>query len=78
MLKSLNRYIKNNEFSINIWNKHVAINNFIDILSLEEDCIIASFSSGLVKITGNNISINRLSNNELLLCGDIKSIKLEE
>lgn len=74
MLRSLNRYIKNNDFSINIWDNYVHINNFQDIISLHDDCIVLSYIKGVIKVNGNNILIKKLLNNEILLCGDIKNI----
>ena len=40
MLKSLNKYIKDNEFSINILENLININNFLDITILEPNKIV--------------------------------------
>lgn len=75
MLKSLNKYLKNNEFSINIFDNLIDINNFIDIIVLEPNKIVLSISSGYLKIFGTNLTINKLLDNEITITGTIKSME---
>ena len=75
MLKSLNKYLKNNEFSINILDNLIDINNFIDIIVLEPNKIVLSISSGYLKIFGTNLTINKLLDNEITITGTIKSME---
>ena len=72
MLKSINKFIKNNEFSINILENLININNFIDIIILESDKIVLKIPSGFLKITGNDLIIKKLLDSELLITGTIK------
>ena len=76
MLKSINRFLNNDEFSLNIWNNNVCINNFIDIISLDDDSIIVSYLNGLIRIQGKDLLIKRLSNHEILISGSINIIKM--
>lgn len=76
MLKSLNKYIKNNEFSINIWSNFININNFTDIIILEDNKVIVTILERKIIINGENICINKLLDNELLLSGKFSSIEL--
>ena len=78
MLKRIRNYIKNNDFSINIWSDSLYVNNFTDIISLENECVILSYYKGTLIIKGDNITIKKLSYNEILLYGNIKEIKLGE
>ena len=75
MLKSLNKYLKNNEFSINILDNLIDINNFIDIIVLEPNKIVLSIPSGYLKIFGSNLTINKLLDNEITITGTIKSME---
>jgi sporulation protein YqfC len=78
MLKRIRNYIKNNDFSINIWSDSLYVNNFTDIISLENECVILSYYKGTLIIKGDNITIKKLSYDEILLYGNIKEIKLGE
>ena len=62
MLKSINKFIKNNEFSINILENLIDINNFIDIVILETEKIVLQIPSGYLRIYGNNLVIKKLLN----------------
>ena len=75
MLKSLNKYIKNNEFSVNILDNLVDINNFIDIIVLESNKIVLSIPKGILRIYGNDLTIKRLLDHEILINGNIYSLE---
>lgn len=76
MLKSLRKYIKDNNYSINIWDNYININNFKEIVILESNKVVVNLSDKKITITGDNIIINKLLNNELLLSGEFYSILL--
>lgn len=75
MLKSINRFIKNNEFSINILNNLININNFIDITILESNKIVLEIPNGYLRIFGSNLIIKKLLDNEIVIIGTISSLE---
>ena len=76
MINNLINYIKNEEFVINLWKNKINIVNFKEIVILEEDKIVITSPNGKVTIRGNNLSINKLLDNELLITGTFNSIEL--
>ena len=74
MLKSLKKYIKDNDYSVNIWDNFIDINNFSEIVILENNKVVVNLSNKKITIIGENIAINKLLNNELLLSGIFNSI----
>ena len=76
MLKSIYKFISNNDFSINIINNQIDINNFIDIIILESKKIVLQIPLGYLVIIGNDLVIKRLLNKEILINGTIKSLEL--
>jgi len=78
MLKSINKYIKNDEFSINILKDFIDINNFIDIIILENNKIVLEIPWGYLKIFGNNLSIKKLLDKEIVINGNILNIEFGE
>lgn len=78
MLKSINKFIKNNEFSINILDNLININNFIDITILESNKIVLEIPNGYLKIYGDNLVIKKLLDNEILITGIINSLEFKK
>ncbi|MBR1385959.1 MAG: hypothetical protein IJ568_03920 [Bacilli bacterium] len=78
MLKSLNRFIKNNDYTINIWENNIDIINFSEILILEENKVVLLINNKRITIIGENLTINKLLDNEILLKGKLKSFEIGE
>lgn len=78
MLKSLNRFIKNDDYTINIWENNINIINFSEILILEENKVVLLIKNKKITVTGENLTINKLLDDEILLKGKIKTIELGE
>lgn len=77
MLKSINKFIKNNDFSINILNNLININNFLDITILESNKIVLEIPNGYLRIFGDNLVIKKLLDNEILITGIINSLEFK-
>lgn len=78
MLKSINKFIINNEYSINIWKNYIEINNFTDVILLEDNEVIIEIDKKIIKIKGKEIYIKKLVDKEILLSGDFETINLGE
>ena len=78
MLKSLNRFIKNNDYTINIWENNIDIINFSEILILEDKKVVLLINNKRITIIGENVTINKLLDNEILLKGKLKSFEIGE
>lgn len=77
MLNRLKDYINDNSFKINIYKNKINVVNYLDIITLEEDRISLKYQDGMIIIKGNNLSVNKLLDNEILITGEIKSVELE-
>ena len=77
MLKDLRTYILENEFKINILIGKIDIVNYIEIEHFDETKIMVRYEKGLVVIKGENLTISKLLNDELLILGKIKSLEFE-
>ncbi len=76
MINNLINYVKNEEFVINLWKNKINIVNFKEIVILEEDKIVITSPDGKVTVRGDNLSINKLLDKELLITGTFNSIEL--
>ncbi len=77
MLNRLKDYINDDSFKINIYKNKINIVNYLDIITLEDNRISLKYQEGMIIIKGNNLSVNKLLDNEILITGEIKSVELE-
>ncbi len=77
MLKDLRTYILENEFKINILTGKVDIVNYIEIDHFDDTKVIIRYEKGIVKIKGENLTISKLLNDELLILGKVKVVEFE-
>lgn len=75
MFKDLRNIIYDKEFKVTIFKNGVNINNYKEILIFEENQILVSTNEASVKVRGENLTINRLLENELLIEGKIKTVE---
>ena len=78
MLKSLISYVRDYEFSITICKNNINVVNFKEIIVMEDNKIVLSSNYNKITIKGNNLTINKLLDNELLIMGEFSSIELGE
>ncbi len=77
MFSNIRNYISDNKFRMNIYDNQLNVVNYLDVMSLEDNRISVKYSNGTIIIKGNNLSINKLLEQEMLITGDIKSIEFE-
>ncbi len=77
MLRNLRTFINDNEWRINIYDGKVNVVNYDDVILLEDNRISIKYKKGMIIIKGENLSVNKLLENEMLVIGKIKSIELE-
>lgn len=71
-MHNIKKFIKRDEFYINIWKNKINIVNFKDIVVLENNKIVLTCPNGKITIKGNNLCINKLLDSEILLSGKIE------
>ena len=75
MLNHLRTYILENEFKITILMGRIDIVNYLEIDHFDDTKIIVRFEKGIVIIKGENLTISKLLNDELLILGKIKAVE---
>lgn len=76
LINSFRNYILDEEFKINIYKDKVNVVNYTDIVNFTSKEVTIKYDSGLLLITGNNLSISRLLIDEVLVTGNIEKIEL--
>ena len=77
MLNNLRSYILEDKFKITILTERIDIVNYSEIDHFDDTKIIVKFQNGLVIIKGEDLTISKLLNDELLILGKIKNIEFQ-
>lgn len=77
MLDGLRNYINDTSWRIKISDRKVNIVNYLDVISLEENRITVKYQDGMMIITGDRLSVNKLLENEMLITGEVKGIEFK-
>ena len=78
MLRNLISYIKDNDYLIGVYNNKVYINNYKRIINIDNNYIKIDLGSKKIKIKGNNLSVKKLENNEMLININVEGIDFYE
>lgn len=74
MLDNLRSYVLEDKFKITIFINKIDIQNYKEIDHFDDTQIIVRYNRGHVIIKGENLTISKLLNDELLIIGKIKNI----
>lgn len=77
MLNKLKDYINDNEFRITIFSDRIYVVNYKEVLSLEDERISFSTEKGRVIVKGDQLTLNKLLDREVLISGRTKDIEVD-
>lgn len=75
MIRKVIDYIKEDAFELRADNTYISIINYTDIQYMEEERISVTYKYGSVLIKGNQLTVIKLMENEMLIKGDFTSIE---
>lgn len=78
MIKKLFSYINDNNLKVVFKDNNLNIINYKKILIFNDDKIKVECPKKVISVMGNGLSIKKLFDEELLIVGNIKDIKLED
>ncbi len=71
----LKDYIYNREFQVLILNNMIDVLNYTDIISFSDTMISLKYSKGILIIGGQNLTISKLLDKEVLIRGKVLNIE---
>lgn len=77
MFDRLRNYINDDSWKINISKNQVDIVNYLDIILLEEEKILVKYREGIISVTGDRLSVNKMMDSEILIAGNIKCVEFK-
>lgn len=78
MLNNLNKYINSKDYEINLLPNKVHIINYKSIIDITSNEVILKLNNKISKIKGTDIKAIKLTDNELLISGNIKGVTFNE
>ena len=75
-IKDIRNYILDDNFTITLTPQYVDIKSYKDIGTIDNKNITIYHEKGSIRITGNNMTVSKLLNKEILIVGDIDNIEL--
>ncbi len=76
MLDRIKKYIVDDEFRLIYFNEQIYVVNFLKILELTHENITIKDKDKLFIIKGESLSLRKLLDREVLICGKVKSIEV--
>lgn len=76
MLKDFREFINSKEFEMNICKDNINIINYKRIVSISPTSISIQVPSQKILITGNNLSLKKMLDDEILITGTIYKIEV--
>lgn len=72
---NLRNYILEDKFKITIFENKVNIVNYLEIDAFDDTRVIIRHKKGVVSISGSDLIISKLLDDELLISGDILKVE---
>ncbi len=77
MLNRIKEYINDNEFRFTVFYDRIYVENYKEILSLEDERISFLTNKGRLIIKGKNLTLNKMLDNEALIIGKAVDIEVD-
>ena len=76
IFNKLDRYITDKEYKMIIKKEQINIINYIEIKDFSSTKIIIKTPDNIITVTGSNLVVSKMQDNEVLITGSIKLIEL--
>ena len=77
LINKLDRYLNDNDYKIIIKENYVNIINYDEIIDFNLNNISVKYNNKVIIIEGNNLTISKLVKDEVLILGEITSIRIK-
>jgi len=77
VLDVINNALNNYDYYLCLYNNHLYVNNYLEIITFSNDLIIIKLTSCTIKIKGSEMRIKKMHIHELLIEGLISGVSYE-
>lgn len=75
IINNFKEYINEDRCKIVIFNNKIYVSHYIDIKSFDANKFILELPDKIISLEGKNISVQKLTRDEILISGDINKIE---
>lgn len=77
MLERIYHSLQDSDYKLTVYEDEIHLINYKKLLVLEEEKIVVSTSKSIITITGENLLLKKLLQNEMLLSGVVQKIEVK-
>ena len=77
MLERIYHSLQDSDYKLTVYEDEIHLINYKKLLVLEDEKIVVSTSKSIITITGENLLLKKLLQNEMLLSGVVQKIEVK-
>ena len=77
MLERIYHSLQDSDYKLTVYEDEIHLINYKKLLVLEEEKIVVSTSKSIITISGENLLLKKLLQNEMLLSGVVQKIEVK-
>ncbi len=78
MLNNIKNYLYDKKYFINLFDNYIHVFNYLKLLKFSNDEVSLQLEFFILNIKGNNLFITKMTNNEILIKGDVFELEINK
>ncbi len=78
MLNNIKNYLYDKKYFINLFDNYIHVFNYLKLLKFSNDEVSLQLEFFILNIKGNNLFITKMTNNEILIKGDVLELEINK
>lgn len=78
MLNNIKNYLYDKKYFINLFDNYIHVFNYLKLLKFSNDEVSLQLEFFILNIKGNNLFITKMTNNEILIKGDVLGLEINK
>lgn len=78
MVNNIKNYLYDKKYFINLFDNYIHVFNYLKLLKFSNDEVSLQLEFFILNIKGNNLFITKMTNNEILIKGDVLGLEINK
>lgn len=78
MVNNIKNYLYDKKYFINLFDNYIHVFNYLKLLKFSNDEVSLQLEFFILNIKGNNLFITKMTNNEILIKGDVLELEINK
>ncbi len=75
LLKTLKNYLYDQNYVVNIYDNYLYLFNYIELIHLTDTNLKVKFQNFIIEVEGKSFLIYKMTNNEMLIKGEVINVR---